>query len=397
MARMMNALQLALGSVGSGIQGYAQARAAREEQERLAAAFERQQQQDEEGRQVRLGELMSQGWEPVADVRRKQQDAVGAAGSLISSALNAASGNAALPMPSESAQASLAGGYAGAQPSRTIKFGGQELSLRETQPERQERLSRVAASMARAEKEQEKLERSTEAQRMAGEKKAARDSQIQTYMDVGYSRKEATMLTDNSAAMTAMRGQDISAETARAAQTRADAKADREYQLRKDEFERKETDSILRRERLPVSAQGKLAGFESGVLMVSDVRSMLSQNMEAIGPIKGRMFRSILDANDKAGVGTRAAIESLSGEIRNQRFGGALTANEAKFAESMLPSEKDEATNALKKLDQLENYLERKREGIFRVYKQPYERVNATAPQESSADALKRIRAGGAK
>jgi len=34
MARLMNALQLALGSVGSGIQGYAQARAQREEQER---------------------------------------------------------------------------------------------------------------------------------------------------------------------------------------------------------------------------------------------------------------------------------------------------------------------------------------------------------------------------
>ena len=154
---------------------------------------------------------------------------------------------------------------------------------------------------------------------------------------------------------------------------------------------------MTRRERLPVSAQGKLAGFDSGVLMVGDVRSMLSQNMGAIGPIKGRMFRSILDANDKEGVGTRAAIESLSGEIRNQRFGGALTANEAKFAESMLPNEKDEAVNALKKLEQLENYLERKREGIFRVYKQPYERVNATTPQESSADALKRIRAGGAK
>lgn len=57
MARMMNALQLALGSVGSGIQGYAQARAQREEQERkqaeaeqeqsrIAAAFERQSRMD---------------------------------------------------------------------------------------------------------------------------------------------------------------------------------------------------------------------------------------------------------------------------------------------------------------------------------------------------------------
>jgi hypothetical protein len=43
----------------------------------------------------------------------------------------------------------------------------------------------------------------------------------------------------------------------------------------------------------------------------------------------------------------------------------------------MLPSEKDAAETAFKKLEQLENYLERKREGIFRVYKQPYERINA--------------------
>jgi hypothetical protein len=110
-----------------------------------------------------LGELMAQGWEPAADVRRKQQDAVGAAGSLIGSALNAASGNAALPMPSESAQASLAGGYAGAQPSRTIKFGGQELTLRETQPERQERLSSAAqVSIARDKQEQRRIKEQDE-------------------------------------------------------------------------------------------------------------------------------------------------------------------------------------------------------------------------------------------
>jgi hypothetical protein len=120
-------------------------------------------------------------------------------------------------MPSAAAQENLASGYAEARPFRTVNFNGQELALRETQPERQERLSRVSASMARAEKEQEKTERSAEAQRIASEKKAARDSQIQTYMDVGYSRKEATMLTDNASAFTTMRGQDMSAAAARQA------------------------------------------------------------------------------------------------------------------------------------------------------------------------------------
>jgi hypothetical protein len=48
-------------------------------------------------------------------------------------------------------------------------------------------------------------------------KSAERENQIKTYKDLGYSTKEATMMTDNSSAFTTMRGQDISAATARAA------------------------------------------------------------------------------------------------------------------------------------------------------------------------------------
>lgn len=151
---MMTALQAALAGFSGGIEGRMQQRAADEEKSRISAALERQKKQDEESSQIRLADLMSQGFEPVSDVKRKQQEAVGAAGSLIGSALNAASGNGAMPMPSTGAQQSLAGGYATAQPSRTIKFNGQEFALRETQPERQERLGRVESAMARAEKEQ---------------------------------------------------------------------------------------------------------------------------------------------------------------------------------------------------------------------------------------------------
>lgn len=151
---MMTALQAALAGFSGGIEGRMQQRAADEEKSRITAALARQKKQDEESSQIRLADLMSQGFEPVADVKRKQQEAVGAAGSLIGSALNAASGNAGMPMPSAGAQASLAGGYAAAQPSRTIKFNDQEFALRETQPERQERLGRVESAMARAEKEQ---------------------------------------------------------------------------------------------------------------------------------------------------------------------------------------------------------------------------------------------------
>ena len=383
-------LDYVLGGAVGGLEGLAQQRAAEDEKKRMAEAANRQSMLDQIA-------LVEKGFVERGTRQDRTKAATPALGAMLNTAM--AMGRGAAPtgvLPDLSAVEKTAGMY-GSAPAQSFTVGGKTYDQMQTKQEQ------TAMDTAREEEakgrqvQQAERVKSAEAQRVAEAKKSERDAQIQTYMDVGYSRKDATMLADNASAFTAMRGQDISAATARQGQARSDSKADRDYELRKREFERRETDSMTRREKLPVSAQGKLAGFDSGVLMVGDVRSMLSQNMGAIGPIKGRMFRSILDANDKEGVGTRAAIESLSGEIRNQRFGGALTANEAKFAESMLPNEKDEAVNALKKLEQLENYLERKREGIFRVYKQPYERVNATAPQESSADALKRIRAGGAK
>jgi hypothetical protein len=130
MARLMNALQLALGSVGSGIQGYAQAKSLREEQERQAKLFKQQQDMNAENNQFRLAELMTQGFE---------QGPVGPA-------LNAASANAApstggMPMPPAAAQAALASASAEARSPRTITIGGQTLTLRETPSERAERLS----------------------------------------------------------------------------------------------------------------------------------------------------------------------------------------------------------------------------------------------------------------
>ena len=131
----MNALQLALGSVGSGIQGYGQARAAREEQERQAKLFKEQQDMNAESNNFRLAELMTQGFEegPARNA------------SLVGPALNAASGNAApgavgMPMPPAAAQAAIASASASeARPPRTITVGGKTLTLRETASERAER------------------------------------------------------------------------------------------------------------------------------------------------------------------------------------------------------------------------------------------------------------------
>lgn len=151
----------------------------------------------------------------------------------------------------------------------------------------------------------------------------------------------------------------------------------KEYDLRLREQNRRESDSQRRRESMPVGAQRRLEGLDSGVLLVGDVREMLKSAPESIGPVKGRVFSSVLDAADKKGVAVRAAIESMAGEIRNQRFGAALTASEAKFAEQFLPGAKDSYETAMSKLDQLDRYLETKRKGVFMTYQQEYRPIYA--------------------
>jgi hypothetical protein len=85
--------------------------------------------------------LQAQGYEPVGNVQRKQQEAADAARSLAVAAMNSTRG-AGMSLPSAASQQSLMQGYAEAKPERTLEYGGQQFALRETAGERQERLAR---------------------------------------------------------------------------------------------------------------------------------------------------------------------------------------------------------------------------------------------------------------
>lgn len=124
-------LDYLLGGVSGGFEGYERKK-----------ANEMKAKQDEEERQIRLASLFSQGFEPVADVQRKKQAAVGAAGSMAMTALNSVLGGAPRAVPPMADQEALMQGYATAKPERTIAFGGQQLAMRETPAERQDRLAR---------------------------------------------------------------------------------------------------------------------------------------------------------------------------------------------------------------------------------------------------------------
>jgi len=152
----------------------------------------------------------------------------------------------------------------------------------------------------------------------------------------------------------------------------------------------RESDADWRRNKLPAAAASKLAGFESGLSMAADVRNQIEGNREALG-LKNLAWGQLVNRLDPEGVGVRAGIEALSGEIRNQRFGGALTVNEAKFAERFLPSATDRADAALRKLDQLEKYLDLKRKGIYDVYGGKFQPARAG----SALDELDALAGGG--
>lgn len=179
--RAMNALQLALGSVGSGIQGYTQARTQREAQDleaqRYAAEQERLQKAEARQMVMDLVNLQGQGYEPLKDVQRKQQAAIGAVGAVESMARSGLSGMFGAPVspaPTTAGLEALGKGYATARPDRTIEYGGQQFALRETPAERQERLAKIQdmqrirdAESAQAKKD-ERISKMIEAARKGG-------------------------------------------------------------------------------------------------------------------------------------------------------------------------------------------------------------------------------------
>jgi hypothetical protein len=199
-------LDYLLGGVSGGFEGYERKK-----------ARELQAQKDEEERQVRLASLFSQGFEPVADVQRKKQAAIGAAGSLIGSALSAASGGPILSPPSMADQEALGQGYATAKPERTMTFGGQQLALRETATERQDRLAREAEMRQRR-----------AAEDVANAAIQAKKNRIESLVASGLTRAQAVQaveldakygdVSETPSVLATKRGQDISAATTRRGQ-----------------------------------------------------------------------------------------------------------------------------------------------------------------------------------
>jgi hypothetical protein len=102
--------------------------------------------------------------------------------------------------------------------------------------------------------------------------------------------------------------------------------------------------------------------------MTQNIDALIQQNPDALGGVKNFLPAQATNRIDPAGVEVRAAVEALSGEIRNLRFGGQLTGGELSQAMTMLPDRQDEPAAALAKLRQLSQFLEQKRQGVYNAF-----------------------------
>lgn len=320
--RAMNALQLALGSVGSGIQGYTQARTAREAQELEAQRYQAEQERlrKAEARQMAmdLANLQGQGYERVDDVQRKQQAAIGAAGGPVRS------------LPSMADQRALAQVYAQAKPERTLEYGGQQFALRETATERQERLATAAAEAAR---------KATEAER-ARIAKLGEDA-----LKAGKNSPAAVQLAiENPQAFKAI-FEDPNAITP---YQRAQLALQRD-RLAYDKTRTAEQDKKAM-ERIPVSDKRSMNELEATLIELDKAIAAVDADPNAFG------LKTILPnvaLGRMGGVKSRAVVTGSVVKLRRTEFGTSMSKQEKESGESLFPGGGDSADATRDKLNAL--------------------------------------------
>lgn len=338
MRRGMNALQLALGSVGAGIQGYSQARTLREEreaeQERLRKAEARQMAMD-------IANLQAQGYESVPDVQRKQQAAIGAVGSLVGSALSAASGGSMGQLPSTEAQQYLSQGYATAKPERTIEYGGQKLALRETATERQERLAR-SQDMQERQSERDRANALAQAKRVEQERQNALAADA---IKSGPKSASAVRLAMESPAAYKAIFEDQNAMTP---YQQAQLAISRE-RLSYDKQRASEQDKKAA-ERIPVSDKRNMNELEASLKEIDKAIAAVRTNPDAFG-LKTMLPNVVLGRT--AGAKARADVTGAIIKLRRTEFGTSMSRQEKESGETFFPAGGDNSETTLAKLNSI--------------------------------------------
>lgn len=337
---VMTALQAALAGIGGAAGGLVQQEELKRKRQIEDEARTRQEMRD-------IVEAGERGFVTGEQLARQQEQGRRTTGSVVQNALLSALSPRAGVLPPPTAQdvglASQALATAGRAPQRIVTAGGQEMFRAETPFQREERLGVL-------EREQKRMERMEERQ-----------------YEQTFAADEARRRREERQEITPYQRAQLGID-------------ERRLKLQEDALKQRQTDATWRQSKLPAEAQKRLSGFDSGVEMAAEARALIKEYPEAVG-LKNMLWSQAVDRMDPQGVAARAAIEALSGEIRNQRFGGALTTSEAKFAERFLPGPLDRADGVIIKLDRLEKYLESKRRGIYSSYGGSYVPGRVVGPQ----------------
>ena len=202
------ALRAALGAVTGVAEGLQQRQVVADEKKRMADALARQQGIDAESsrRQAMMDALAlgEKGFTEAGVRQERTKAATPALSAMMSQAMSM--GRGAAPsgvLPDLSAIEKAAGMYG--KPVQSFEVGGKtyEKTLTKQQEEAMA-LSREEELRNRQLQQAERV-KAAEAQRVAEAKSEERKAQIAQYESLGYSKKEATMMTDNPSAFTAMR------------------------------------------------------------------------------------------------------------------------------------------------------------------------------------------------
>lgn len=152
-----------------------------------------------------------------------------------------------------------------------------------------------------------------------------------------------------------------------------------------------EGEQAIWRAKLPRAAQNRLEQAESSIDLLQDLRTGIANNPNAVGA-KNYAWGAVVDRIDPSGTNVRAMIELIAGDIRNARFGGQLTKQEAELAMRALPDATQRADILLSRIDALEDFLEGRRLGVYRSYgrQDEYSKLyGSDSTQESAADRLR--------
>lgn len=319
-----NTLEAVFGALGAGLTGYGRDAARRREEQQAEIA-----RQDELARTLaeRQLRIFQSGLEEAAPATQRAQN-VGQFGQMAQAA------QGAMPAPMSAVGRALQSAGSGMQTDiqrgRRVAIGGTEY----VQP-----FSRTAQGI-----EERELQRQAQQASIARQQELADEA-----------RRDAQRMREIAA-----QGENQLRAIERTANLRPPTPGEQNWRLR-----------------IPSASRQKLEQSESAMEQLAALRTAVRQNPSAVG-FKAYAPGFIIDRRDPAGAAIRSTIELIAGEIRNARFGGALTKTEAEFAMRALPDATQRPDVLVSRIDALQQFLESRRRSVFNTYGAPYEPLVTT-------------------